>query len=156
LLDDLAVGLTAMTSLQAELATLLEEQFQAMKTFDTNAVARCARRQELLHRRLLRLETERRRNAEQLCRIARIAPDANVQQIADAYPSHREQLLTLRSQLRHAVQTVSERGRRSQRVAGTVLSHLNSVLRMVTKSGLYQQSGSFTAPPPIRRLEASA
>ncbi len=153
-LDDLAATLRQLTLAHADLCDVLDQQHAAMKRFDTEQMTRHARKQEQSHRRILKLESDRRRHAQMLARAAGLGFDVTLVQLAGAYPDRREELLELRRELHASSRAAAERGRRCQRIAASVLSHLNSALRMVTRSSVYQSTGNFTLPPPIHRLEA--
>lgn len=152
-LDELEQCLVDLAAAHAELGEALDHQHEAMRRFDTAQMSRLARRQETTHRRILRLEAQRRRLASTAARAAGLAVDAPLTAIADAWPPRRERLLALRADLRRASADASERGQRCQRIAGSVLAHLNGALRLLTRSGLYQSGGTFTLPPPARRVE---
>lgn len=151
--DDLEQCLADLAAAHADLGEALDRQHEAMRCFDTPQMARLARRQEGTHRRILRLEAQRRKLAATVARSVGLSVDAPLTAIADACPARRERLLVLRADLRRASADASERGRRCQRIAGSVLAHLNGALRLLTRSGLYQSGGTFTLPPPARRVE---
>ena len=154
LLDDLAANLGALAAVQRELCDALDRQNEAMRGFRTEAMRGEVRRQEALHRRVLRLETDRRRLAQQAATHAGLAPSATLSEVAAAYPARRNELLALRQELRAASAAAADRSRAGRRLVGGVLAQLNSTLRLVTKSAIYEPSGAFTVPPVAPRLRA--
>ncbi len=154
ILDDLAANLRQLAAAQGELCETLDRQNEAMRHFRTEVMRGEARRQESLHRRVLRLETDRRRLAQQAAAHAGLAPGATLSEVAKAYPTRRDELLALRDELRRTSAAAAERSQAGRRLVGGVLQQLNSTLRLVTKSGVYEPSGAFVLPPFAPRLQA--
>jgi hypothetical protein len=65
--------------------------------------------------------------------------------LADLYPQRRQSLFKLRDELRGVASTISNRTKVSSRLAGAVLGHLNTVVRLlagaVERAGVYTKAG---------------
>ena len=155
-LAQLARALSDLTAAHRDLAAALDAQHDAMRRLDTEAMNGLARRQESIHRRILRLEQERRKLVAALARAARLPPDASLAQIAAAHPEHADALMALRAELRARTTDAAAKTRTCARVAGSVLAHLNSSLRLLTGATVYRPGGDFAAPPARTRVEAFA
>ena len=153
-IDELARALRELTAVHRDIASNFEQQHNAMRRFDTEAMKRLGRRQEASHRRVLRLEATRSAAAGRAARAARLPADAPLLSLADAYPAQRDDLLQLRQELRDVAAEASDRSRRCQRIAGSVLTHLNGAVRLLTRSSLYERGGTFASPPPFRSLDS--
>ena len=161
LLTELQKALDGLTAAHVELAASLRQQHDAMKAFDTTAMAEAARRQEQIHRRVMRLEQQRRQQVQNLARVAgRQGAEMTLIGLADLYPAARDGLLERRAALRQATTEAAERGRACGRLAGGVLSHLNAALRLLTDATTYGRTGGFDVAPRVStrlaRLEAVA
>ena len=156
-LAQLARTLSDLTRAHRDLCDTLDAQQAAMQRFDTTVMADVVRRQESIHRRILRLETERRKLVAALAKPLRLPPNATLAQLVAGHPEHADALLDLRNELRRATAEAAQKSRLCGRVAGSVLSHLNGALRLLTNSVVYRRTGDFDAPPPTkRRVEAVA
>ncbi|MEL7238190.1 MAG: flagellar export chaperone FlgN, partial [Planctomycetota bacterium] len=150
-LDQLEQVLSKLADAQNDLTDLLEQQHQAMTKLNTGVMDNCARRQESLHRRVMQLEHERRSLVLSLATAAGLPAGATLRDLADAYAAHaperRVRLLELRDLLRKRSAHAAKRGRRCGRVAGSVLGSINTALRLLTRSCIYNKSGDFQMPP---------
>jgi hypothetical protein len=149
----LVATLVELVRAHRELCELLERQQAAMREIDLDAMAGVSKRQEQLHRRILRLERERRANAALLASSAGLPGDASLGQIAEKLPVWSEQLLALRQELRGLSREASDRGKRAGRIAASVLCSVGSALRSVTGSTLYRRGGDFSLPPLAHRVD---
>ena len=156
LLAQLARTLGDLTKAHRDLCDSLDHQQAAMQRFDTATMADVVRRQESIHRRILRLETERRKLVAALAKPLRLPADATLAQLVAGHPEYADALLALRAELRGATLEAAGKSRTCGRVAGSVLSHLNGALRLLTHSVVYRRTGAFDAPPMKRRVEAVA
>ena len=156
LLAQLARTLGDLTKAHRDLCDTLDHQQAAMRRFDTATMGEVVRRQEATHRRILRLETERRKLVAALAKPLRLPPEATLLQLAAGHPDHGDALLQLRLELRRATIDAAAKSRTCGRVAGSVLSHLNGSLRLLTNGVVYRRTGAFDAPPMRGRLEALA
>ena len=154
-IPQLAATLRDLIAAHRDLIAALVEQHAALRSFDAPRVAELVARQERVHRRLMRLEAERRRRSEAAARALGLRRDATLADVASRSPAA-EELLALRTELRQLSAEAAERGRRCGRIAGTALANLGSALRRATGATLYQPGGGFALPPPIRRTDAVA
>jgi hypothetical protein len=73
--------------------------------------------------------------------------------IAELYPQRRQQLLKLRQELMTAMQKVADRSFVANKVAGAVLGHLNTAMRILASAvgsgGIYTNRGT---PKMARRI----
>ena len=155
-LAQLARALGDLTAAHRDLCAAFDRQHEAMKRFDTGVMAEVVRRQESVHRRILRLETERRKLVVALARPLNLPSDATLAQLAAGHPDHAAALLALRAELRQATTDAGVKCRTCGRVAGSVLAHLNASLRLLTNSVVYRRTGAFDVPPMKHRVEAVA
>jgi hypothetical protein len=125
----------------------------AMKTFNLNAMDEAAGQQEAARLRIATLDSRRRLVVTELARQIRAQPNVTITQIAALLPNRKPQLLKLRDDLKSAAEAVSNRTRITGRVAGAVLGHLNTVVRLlagaVERAGLYTKNG---IPQVSRRI----
>ena len=153
---DLLKTLDALEAAHGDLCAALDAQQAAMRRFDPAAIAEAARRQEAIHRRVLRLEQERRRRTAPVAKALGLPTTATLAQIAARLPQQQEDLLRRRAALRAAAEAAVRKSGACARIAGGVLGHLNLALRLLTQSTTYRKTGGFDLPPPRRRLEALA
>jgi hypothetical protein len=129
-----------------------------MKAVDASAMDAAARLQEASRMRLLALETKRRNVVQQIVNQNNKRGTATVGDIASWYPARSAQLLKLRGQLKDVVQEVANRAQIAGRVAGAVLGHLNTVVRLIAgaveKAGLYTKQGVPSMSSRIGVMEA--
>lgn len=156
LLAELLRTLDSLATAHVELSESLRQQHAAMKRFDTAAMAGGVRRQESIHRRILKMEQQRRHLVMQLARAAGRPDDLPLLQLADLFPESRDALLERRARLREAAGEAATHGRSCASLAGGVLSHLNAAMRILTRATTYGRAGSFDVPPARGRLEATA
>ncbi|MEM1012783.1 MAG: flagellar export chaperone FlgN [Planctomycetota bacterium] len=143
--ESLLATLHKLATAQADLRTAMVDQEQAMRKLDVRAMSAAARRQETLHRVLLRHEAERRKHARGVARMTNLPPDATLAVLAEACPEHRDALLQVRGELLEATRLTRSAGQTCGRMAGGVLAHLNQALRLLHKPFLYSRQGD--CPP---------
>ena len=152
--DQLVATLAKLAGAQSDLRDALGEQAAAMRKLDVKAMAQLGRRQESAHRRLLKLEVDRRRYSAAAAKPLGLPGDAPLAQIAMGYPQHAPDLMRLRDELRSHAAAAADLGRHCSRLAGGVLGHVNGALRLVTRSCLYGRGGEFAMPPVASRVHA--
>jgi hypothetical protein len=152
---------TIVQQLIAEHRKLLahvDAQQAAMKAMDLKAMDEAAKQQEAARLRIAGLEGKRRSAVGQLARAARIAEPLTLQKLAELYPARREALLSLRAELKDAIAQLSARTHVVGRLAGAVLGHLNTVVRLlagaVEQAGTYTKNGIPRVAPRIGVMEA--
>lgn len=125
-----------------KLLSHLEAQQSAMKKLDLKGMEASVRQQEASRLRIATLEGRRRALVSQLAAALKIPGTPNVAELAEALPQHKQRLMQLRGRLRELVETVSSRAHVAGRVAGAVLGHLNTAVRML--AGAVEQAGVYT------------
>lgn len=137
--------LNALRRLVAEhqaLLRLLEAQRDAMQRLDLESLDAATRSQEQSRSRIAQLEQRRRSVAEQLARSLRLAAPLSLARLASALPEHGAALLECGEELRRLVEQVRVAAQVSARVAGAVVGHMNTVLRLI--GTVAQQAGGYT------------
>jgi hypothetical protein len=134
--------LRAMIAEHRRMLETIDPQQKAMRTFNLKTIEEINGAQEACRLRIATLETKRRMLVGQIARAARINGEAKINRIAEMFPEHKAELLHLRNELQGLIKTISERTRVSGKVAGAVLGHLNTVVRLI--SGIVEQAGLYT------------
>ncbi|MBC7783354.1 MAG: flagellar export chaperone FlgN [Burkholderiales bacterium] len=145
--------LTRMLAEHRLLLVALEAHQSAMKTFRIDDLAEAAEAVEASRTQLVLHEARRRIVIQQIVRLHKIAPNASLAEIADASPPHRVNLLKIRDELRMITAQITRKTSVSAKVAGTLLGHLNTVVRLI--AGAVQQAAVYTKqgmPPVTARI----
>ena len=163
-----------MSRLVLELESLLNEmiaenqrllhhlmlQQSAMKRFDLPAMDTAGKHQEASRLRVAGLEARRRGVVAQFSREQGSRIDLTIADIAALDPARGPALLKQRAKLKDLVVQVSSRAQVASRLAGAVLGHLNTVVRLlagaVEKAGLYTKYGVPQVSARIGVMEAVA
>jgi hypothetical protein len=152
---------TVLQSLINEHEKLLEQldaQSAAMKVLNSTAMDDARQAQESIRLRIASLETRRRLIVQQVAVALKLDANTTMVKLAEALPAYRTKLLDLRSKLRELMQQVSSRAQLSGRIAGAVLGHLNTVVRLIAgaveQAGVYTKTGSPKVSGRIGVLEA--
>ncbi len=123
----------------------VDVQQAAMRTMDLTTMADCAKLQEASRLRLATLETKRRTVVMLIARQHNVHGNMTVAEIAALHPQRGTALLKLREALKDAMNDLASRTHVAGRLAGAVLGHLNTVVRLlagaVEKAGLYTRQG---------------
>ena len=142
---------------QRLLKNLIAQQ-DAMKRFDLKAMDSSTNSQEASRLRITMLETKRRAISLQLGRAANSSTDLTITQIAALHPEHGSALLEKRKSLKQLMSQISDRAYVAGKLAGAVLGHLNTVVRLlagaVGKAGLYTKHGVPQVSTRIGVMEA--
>ena len=92
------------------------------------------------------LENKRRMAVSQLTRLHSFSGTMRVEDIAKLYPPHAARLRKLRDELKRVIEQLANRTHVAGRIAGAVLGHLNTVVRLIAgvveKAGVYTKHGS--------------
>jgi len=120
----------------------LHEHVEAMKAFRIDAVSAAGDIVEGSRVRIVMLESRRKNILLQIARLYKIPATATLKQIADAAPEHRAILMKRRDELREVTSEIAAKTNVSSRVAGALLGHLNTVVRIV--AGAMQQRTGYT------------
>ncbi len=153
-----------LTSIIAEhrvLSDAIQAHQDAMRTFKVDALAVAQQAIESSRTRLLSFEARRRVTVQQIARVHRLPADPSLMQIADvAPPVSRKNLMKLRDDLRAITEQVARKTTVSAKVAGSLLGHLNTVVRVVAgavqQAAVYTKQGMPTVSARIGVMEAVA
>jgi hypothetical protein len=140
-----------------KLLVQLDLQQAAMKTFDLKAMDDAANLQEATRLRIAALENRRRSHVAAMSKLLRV-PDLNMTKIVELHPQRRAELTKLRTELKAIIGEISTRTTVAGRLAGAVLGHLNTVVRLmataVEHAGTYTKNGIPRVSPRIGVMEA--
>jgi hypothetical protein len=158
-LPDLENLLHLLVTEHRRLLAHLEAQQAAMKAFDLKALDDARNQQEACRLRVAALENKRRTLVVQIARQMRVdAQGLTITRLAELQPARRDVLFKLRDELKNLAAQIANRTHVSGRLAGAVLGHLNTVVRLlagaVEKSGLYTKQGVPRVAPRIGVMEA--
>lgn len=155
---ELETVLQSLINEHEKLLKQLDAQAAAMKVLDSDAMDDARQAQESIRLRIASLETRRRLIVQQVAVALKLDANTTMVKLADALPAYRVKLLELRSTLRELMQQVSSRAQVSGRIAGAVLGHLNTVVRLIAgaveQAGVYTKTGSPKVSGRIGVLEA--
>jgi hypothetical protein len=137
----------------------VEAQQAAMRAMDLVALDVAMNQQEAARLRIAMIENRRRAAAVQIARAARIdAKGLTLTKLAALYPAQAQPLLALRDELKVVANAIGKRTQVSGRLAGALLGHLNTVVRLlagaVEKAGLYSKHGVPQVSSRIGVMEA--
>ena len=136
----------------------IELHHGAMKRLDLKGMEQAGHAQEDTRIRIQTLETRRKLLVAQTAASLRLPAGATLVQLADAAGPMRFKLLALREKLKGAINQVSSRAHIAGRVAGAVLGHLNTAVRLIAgaveQAGLYTKQGVPKVSTRIGVLEA--
>lgn len=162
-LDELEKLLALLITEQRKLLPLLNRQREAMKSLRSEAIEQLMREQETSRQRLAGIEARVRLVSVQAARDLRLALRPNeaptLTQLITACtdPTRKARLTTLRDQLRVVLQEVAAASHIAGRLAGAVLGHLNTAMRVLQSAmrdaGTYTRSGSPRMGPRLGAVE---
>jgi hypothetical protein len=122
----------------------VESQQAAMKSLDLKAMDAAAQQQEASRLRIATLENRRRQLCVQLARVAKMSQqEMTVKKLAELNPQRAPALLALRDELREVIGEIQKRTHIAGRLAGAVLGHLNTVVRILA-GAVEQATGVYT------------
>jgi hypothetical protein len=152
-LAELESALQQLVAEHRKLLGFVEAQHAAMRAMDLPALDAAVTGQEACRLRIGMLDTKRRGIVQLLTRGAKIDGPVTVTKLAALYPQRRDALLKLGADLKDVATTISTRTKVAGKVAGAVLGHLNTVVRLlagaVERAGVYTRSG---VPHVSRRI----
>src|SRR6267142_1887584 len=114
-----------------KLLVQLSNQQSAMKKMDLNAIDQLTGLQDATRMRIAALDGKRKTLVTQLALILKLQGTPTLTSLADATSQHKQSLLTLRDQLKSKVEQVATKSTIAGRVAGALLGHLNTVVRLL-------------------------
>lgn len=152
-----------LVSEHEKLLAHLDAQQAAMRRLDARAMDEAASAAEAVRLRIVNLDNRRKALSAQLALALKVPATSNLGQIAEALPAGfagaRQRLLALRRHLRELVADVQARSQLAAKLAGGVLGHLNTVVRLISgaveKAGLYTRHGTPSVSRRIGMLETT-
>jgi len=142
LLTELEMILQQQIAEHGRLLKHVEAHEGAMKAFDLRAMDAAANQQEASRLRIATLENKRKTVVLQLAKLLKVNGTLTLAHIAELNPQRGEGLLRLRDELKAVIKQISERSHVAGRLAGAVLGHLNTVVRLL--AGAVEQGGVYT------------
>jgi hypothetical protein len=145
LLFDLESILQQLIVEHRKLLKHLDAHQNAMKTMALDEMDKCANQQEASRLRISALDNTRRIIVQQVAQQHRITGDMTIERLATVFPQRRDSLLKLRDELKKTIMEIQARTHIAGRLAGAVLGHLNTVVRLIAgaveRAGIYNKSG---------------
>jgi hypothetical protein len=124
----------------------VEAHEQAMRQMDLRAMDESAKLQEAARTRIAAMETRRRGLVQQIAKAARVAGEMNVQKLSEMFPQNAKSLLKLRDELKAVAGQIAGKTYIASRLAGAVLGHLNTAVRLLAgateRTGVYTKTGT--------------
>lgn len=156
--QDLESVLQMLVAEHRKLVESLDHQQAAMNKFDLKAIERLSVEHEAIRGRIALLDKRRRMLVVQIARLARLEGEPPLSKLAALHPQRGPSLLKLRDELKPLVEQVRRRAYIAARVAGAVLGHVNTAMRLlagaVGKAGVYTKTGLPRAPERIGVMNA--
>jgi len=141
-----------------KLLVQLSNQQSAMKKLDLPAIDQLTGLQDATRMRIAALDGKRKTLVNQLAGMLKLTGATTLSRLAESLPQHKQPLLALREQLKAKVNEVATRSTVSGRVAGALLGHLNTVVRLlagaVEQAGIYTKQGTPQVSARIGVIEA--
>ena len=159
LLPELESVLHSLVAEHRRLLAHVELQQAAMKAFDLKALDESRNQQEASRLRVAALENKRRAIVALIGKTLRVdGQGLTITRLAELQPARREALFKLRDELKGVAAQISARTHVAGRLAGAVLGHLNTVVRLlagaVEKTGVYTKQGVPRVASRIGVMEA--
>lgn len=155
---DLESVLAQMIVEHRKLLKLVEAQQAAMRHFKLETMEEITLQQEKMRLRLGQLDNQRRQIVHQIARQNNITGELTISRLAELYPPRRHALIKLKDDLRGTIQQIQTRTHVAGRLAGAVLGHLNTVVRLVAgaveRAGVYTKTGAPQMSARIGVMEA--
>jgi len=140
-LDELQAILAQIIDEHRKLLAETERHQAAIMSMDVPSMDASRLRQEAMRSRIDTLEARRRTIASQLALGHKGLP-VTLTRLAELHPKARVKLLAQRDELRLLIGQIKQHTHVAGRVAGAMLGHLNSVVRLLV--GAAQQAGVYT------------
>ena len=130
----------------------------AMKTMALDAMDQAANQQEASRLRIVALETQRRVVVHQITREHKLSGEVTITRLSQLFPQRGPTLVKLRDELRKTIEQIQTRSHVAGRLAGAVLGHLNTVVRLIAgaveRAGIYTKTGVPQVSNRIGMMEA--
>lgn len=157
-LTELEVTLQQLNAEYARLMKHMDAHQAAMKGFDLVAMDAAGHQQEASRLRIGMLETKRKNLVVQIAKLLKHDGPLTLARIAELNPQRGQLLLKLRDDLKATVQQAAAKSHVAGKLAGTVLGHLNTVVRLlagaVKSPGVYSKHGVPQVASRIGVMEA--
>jgi len=157
-LAELEQVLRLLITEHGKLLTQLDAQQDAMRAFRTDRIEDITTLQEATRLRIGTLDNKRRVLVLQIARLIRLPDEPTLAKLAEVFPQRRTVLIGLRDELRDVMLKIQSRTSIAARLAGTVLGHLNTAVRLlagaVEQAGVYTKHGTPRVAPRIGAMEA--
>ena len=156
---ELELVLQSLIAEHRKLLAYVEAQQAAMKKFDLGGMDAARNQQEACRLRVTTLENKRKTVVAHMAKSLKVDPNTlNLTRIAELNPPRKDALLKLRAELKELAERITQRSHVAGRLAGAVLGHLNTVVRLlagaVEKAGLYTKHGVPQVSSRIGVMEA--
>jgi hypothetical protein len=139
---ELETILHQLISEHRRLLTHVESHQGAMKAMDMALMNEAAQRQEESRLRIASLESRRHATVAALQTHLRIKEELTLTRLGELIPLRRKALFEMRDELRSLAEQIRHRATVGSRLAGAVLGHLNTVVRVL--AGAVEQAGVYT------------
>jgi len=130
----------------------------AMKTLALDAMDVAANQQEASRLRIVTLENTRRLIVQQIAQQNKLSGEMTMTRLASLFPQRGAALLKLRDELKKTINQIQTRTHIAGKLAGAVLGHLNTVVRLIAgaveRAGIYTKSGAPQMSTRIGMMEA--
>jgi hypothetical protein len=154
----LQIVLQQLIAEHEKLLVQLSNQQSAMKKLDLPAIDQLTGLQDATRMRIAALDGKRKTLVNQLAGMLKLTGATTLSRLAESLPQHKQPLLALREQLKAKVNEVATRSTIAGRVAGALLGHLNTVVRLlagaVEQAGIYTKQGTPQVSARIGVIEA--
>ncbi len=156
--SQLQIILQQLVAEHDKLLAHLSAQQIAMKKMDLAAIDNLTGLQDSTRMRIAALDSKRKTLVTHLALILKLQGPPTLSRLAESIPQHKPSLLALRDQLKSKVTEVAAKSTIAGRVAGALLGHLNTVVRLlagaVEQAGLYTKQGTPQVSSRIGVMEA--
>jgi hypothetical protein len=136
----------------------VESHQTAMKTMALDAMDQAGNQQEASRLRISKLENTRRIIVNQLAQQNKLSGEITMSRLAQLFPQRADSLLKLRDELKKTIFAIQTRTHVAGKLAGAVLGHLNTVVRLIAgaveRAGVYTKSGAPQMSNRIGVMEA--
>jgi ElaB/YqjD/DUF883 family membrane-anchored ribosome-binding protein len=157
-LTELEVTLQQLTAEYNRLIKHMDAHQAAMKGFDLAAMDAAAHQQEASRLRIGMLENKRKNLVNQIGKLLKHDGQLTITRIAELNPQRGPLLMKLRDELKSTIQHAAAKSHIAGKLAGAVLGHLNTVVRLlagsVENAGVYSKHGVPQVTARIGVMEA--
>lgn len=157
-LAELELALQQLITEHRKLLGFVDAQQAAMRVLDLVAMDVAVNGQEACRLRIATIETKRRGIVAVLTRGVKVEQPVTITKLAALYPQRKVALHKLRDELKDVATTITSRTKVAGKLAGAVLGHLNTVVRVlagaVERAGVYTKHGVPRVSSRIGVMEA--